>query len=275
MSLTFLFQVSIIRKVGSSSLCTRMRGVSHDAPLSVLRTNKTVTSIVPTASADCCRRMKIPLRICSFHLFFSLLCLCVCVPLLFLSVDPKPRLRRATLLHKRGEENAGRPGNAPSPPALSSSLYSDPIVVCRIVSTTAGAAPPHTQDTTRPAPTSQRCCSDLSFPFSFSLLFLSLLSACVFFSRMRQGGRKGMRFWVVRWEDERVLRAEVENTSRKVVSRRRCDLQDRGDGGFLSAVERRDSTVFCFSFTSVPLFLGKKNILLVNQTIVNFDSCQP
>jgi hypothetical protein len=67
-----------------------------------------------------------------------------------------------------------------------------------------------------------------------------------------------MRFWVVRWEDERVLRAEVENTSRKVVSRRRCDLQDRGDGGFLSAVERRDSTVFCFSFASVPLFLEKK-----------------
>lgn len=44
----------------------------------------------------------------------------------------------------------------------------------------------------------------------------------------------------------------------KVVSRRRCDLQDRGDGGFLSAVERRDSTVFCFSFTSVPLFFWKK-----------------
>ena len=40
----------------------------------------------------------------------------------------------------------------------------------------------------------------------------------------------------------------------KVVSRRRCDLQDRGDDGFLSAVERRDSTVFCFRLRVFPFF---------------------
>ena len=145
-----------------------------------VRTNKTVTSIAPTASADCCRRMKIPLRICSFHLFFSLSA-CVCVPLLFLSVDPKPRLRRATLLHKRGKENAGRPGNAPSPPALSSSIYSDPIVVCRIVSTTAGAAPPHTHKTQHAQPRKAkdvaRTCLSL-----FLSLFFSALRVSVFLS---------------------------------------------------------------------------------------------
>ena len=209
-SLTFLFQVSIIRKVGSSSLYTMMRGVSHDAPLSVPTRRWRLLRLPhrPTAVEEWRSRFgSVP---STFSFLSLLVCVCHCCSCR-LTQNPAYDARLCCI--RGGKKTLGAQGTRLL--RLLSRRLSTPTRLLFAGSSRQQQEQHHRTHTRHntPSPEKPKMLLGLVFPFFF--LSSSLLSAWVFFSRMRQGGRKGMRFWVVRWDDERVLRAEIENTSRE------------------------------------------------------------